>query len=490
MYKIHIPSLPTLNTFEDFCSQSGCKLDPNNELVKLRDYIPWREYEGEYAKNFSSCTRGKGAKSLQIVLGSLVLQTRMNIPDRQFVKALSENPYWQYFIGMKKFETKAPFCSSSLTHFRKRIPIELLLSINEKLLERLEKDQIKLSEKSKKSVKELELSQNGENSGTEILDATCAPSYIAYPKDTSLLNLCRIKLEKIIDYLHGLSKQDKKPRTYRKVIHKDYLSFAKKKNPTGKQIKHMERILINCVKRNLGYVEDMLSAGLVLTGKQTKLYETIKQIYAQQKEMYDNNSHRVENRIVSLEQPYVRPIVRGKSKAPTEFGSKFDVSIDENGYARIEKISFDPYNESQVLEHAVERYKERCGYYPKRILVDQIYRNRKNIEYCKERGIRISGPRLGRPKNKDENENKSLKKIAIQDKKDRLEIERYFSKAKRCSGMGLIKAKLSETTLTKIALSVFVCNLFAVPYGTFFVFYFFDTDIVVKNPIFVAEFYD
>ena len=66
-------------------------------------------------------------------------------------------------------------------------------------------------------------------------------------------------------------------------------------------------------------------------------------------------------------------------------------------YGRIEKISFEAYNESTCLTEAVERFKERTGYYPNRVLADQIYRTRANRSYCKEHGIRLSGAKLGRP---------------------------------------------------------------------------------------------
>ena len=114
------------------------------------------------------------------------------------------------------------------------------------------------------------------------------------------------------------------------------------------------------------------------------------ELYRQQKYMFDNHTHRVEGRIVSISQPYLRPIVRGKAKNPTEFGAKYDVSIDEKGHARLEKIQFDPYNESSVFQKAVEAYYQRTGHYPARALVDQIYRTRKNRDYCKEHGIRMS----------------------------------------------------------------------------------------------------
>lgn len=99
--------------------------------------------------------------------------------------------------------------------------------------------------------------------------------------------------------------------------------------------------------------------------------------------MYENKVHSVENRIVSITQPWIRPIVRGKTKAPVEFGTKFDLSVDDNGLGRIEKISYDAYNESTVLIEAVERFRERTGHYPERLLADQIYRTRDNRNFCK-----------------------------------------------------------------------------------------------------------
>ena len=87
--------------------------------------------------------------------------------------------------------------------------------------------------------------------------------------------------------------------------------------------------------------------------------------------MYCKKTHTVPDRIVSISQPHIRPIVRGKAKAPTEFGAKLDLSI-ENGFARVEKLSFDPYNESDVLISAAEQYCKRNGSYPERILADKM----------------------------------------------------------------------------------------------------------------------
>ena len=106
----------------------------------------------------------------------------------------------------------------------------------------------------------------------------------------------------------------------------------------------------------------------------------------------------------------------------------------------------------------VYRLKRYFGYYPNRVLADQIYRTRENRNYCKEHGIRLSGPKLGRPSANA----KVDKKQEYQDNTDRIEVERTFSLSKRCYGMDCITTKLEETQLSSIALSVFVTNLFKI----------------------------
>lgn len=292
-----------------------------------------------------------------------------------------------------------------------------------------------------------------------MLDATCAPSNIRYPQDFSLLNEAREKLETIIIRFckaYGLSR----PRMYRRVARKNYLALAKAKKRSTKKIRATIRKQLAFIRRDIGYLENFMQDGYAPTSKEIPLLLTIYKLYEQQQYMYQNKTHSVDNRIVSIAQPWIRPIVRGKTKSPVEFGAKFDLSIDDNGLGRIEKISYDAYNESTVLKEAAERFRERTGHYPERILADQIYHTRENRKYCKMHGIRLSGPKLGRPSL--EKQSVKEKKQEYQDNTDRIEVERAFSLSKRCYGMGLIKTKLYDTTLTSIALSVFVTNLFKI----------------------------
>lgn len=441
-------------SFLDFNQPLGLHMNSDNRWIKLADQIPWDEFEVKYARLFPSDT-GNVAKPFRMALGALIIQTKFQYSDRELVEQITENPYLQYFIGLPGYQEEAPFDASTLVLFRKRISAEMLMEVNEYLL--AHKDDDSNTPPSSGNSDDNDASKEDTNKGTLILDATCAPANIRYPQDISLLNEAREKLETII-YRFCKSYGLPLPRRYRRRARKDYLAFAKSKKHSAKKIRKALRKQLGYVARDIGYLEKFMGDGYAMIDKEISLYLTIITLYEQQKYMYDNKVHSVEHRIVSISQPWLRPIVRGKAKTPVEFGAKFDLSLDSEGYGRIEKISFEAYNESACLIEAVERFKNRTGYYPERVLADQIYRTRENRSYCKEHGIRLSGPRLGRPSAAA----KVDKKQEYQDNTDRIEVERSFSLSKRCYGMSCITTKLEETQLTSIALSVFVTNLFRI----------------------------
>ena len=167
-----------------------------------------------------------------------------------------------------------------------------------------------------------------------------------------------------------------------------------------------------------------------------------------------NHTHRVAHRIVSLAQPFLEPIVRGKARTPVEFGPKLEISVVD-GWTYLEQYSFRSYNEAHSLKQMVLSFFNRTGHYPRRVLADKIYRTRENLQFCKALGIRLSGPALGRPKKGEIRD----KRQDYQDEADRVEVERKFSLAKRKCGLGLIMTKLEDTVSHTLALSVLVLNL-------------------------------
>ena len=433
-------------SFVSFNSSCGMQLDCSNEWIQTAARLPWRAWENLYSGLFPTTT-GNVAKPCRMVLGSMIIQTRMGFTDRDLVAQIRQNPYYQYFIGLESFQHATPFDASLLVYWRKRVTIDFVIKANDLLCDSVPHVAYVRSR-----------TKRGTLMATQICDATVAPQYIRFPQDTSLLNEARRKLEVMIDFFCETYRLEK-PRTYRKTAQKEYLAFAKSKKPSADKVRDAVRAQLGYVRRDISYVDGFMSEGYAPAPKFVDNIITIHLLYEQQKYMYDNRVHKVENRIVSISQPYVRPIVRGKASRSTEFGAKLHLSIDETGFGRIEYISFDAYNEGPMLIDAMNAYKYRNGCYPERILVDQIYRTRDNIKFCKDNGIRISGPKLGRPV-KDKSIQKKDRKTAAKDNTDRIEIERYFSTAKRRNGMGLINKKRKDTSLTAIALSVLITNIF------------------------------
>ncbi len=385
----------------------------------------------------------------------MIIQKQYNYSDRELVEQITENPYYQYFIGLPGHQQEPPFAPSLLIEFRKRLTADIPGEINEMIIEFNPPDDEPPADST--DAPDDESAENdalAENKGTMMLDATCAPHHIAFPQDINLLNEARENLETIIDTI-CYEYNAPKPRTYRRNARKDYLALAKKKKRTKKGIREALKKQFQYVRRDIEYVDRFLTKGRELCPAHTARLNVTRKVYEQQDYMYRNKTHKVPDRIVNIRQPYIRPIVKDKAKTPTEFGAKLDMSIDDHGMARIEKQSFDACNESDVLIGAIEGYHTRIGHYPERVLADKIYRNRKNLKDCKEHGIRLSGPALGRPK-KDPTEDR---KIVYTDAVDRIEIKRDFSLAKRYYGLGLIRTKLDTTTRSSIRLSIIAMNV-------------------------------
>jgi hypothetical protein len=165
--------------------------------------------------------------------------------------------------------------------------------------------------------------------------------------------------------------------------------------------------------------------------------------------MYDSKTHTVEHRIVSIHQPHVRPIVRGKTNAYVEFGSKIQLSL-MNGIAFLEDLSWEAFNEGTRLMSTIENYKRRFGYYPQKVMADKIYCNRDNRAKLKLLGVTLVAKPLGRPSLAVDNHIRPG---------ERNPIEGKFGQAKTAYGMNRIKARLQQTSESWVASIVLVLNL-------------------------------
>lgn len=440
-------------SLSDFKQPVGMNLKESNRWVKKAQTIPWLDIEKRYAKLFTN-RKGNVAKPLRLALGACIIQAEYGYSDEETGLQIQENPYLQYFCGYAGYDDEhLPFDPSLMVYFRKRLTPEVLGEINEMILRDAKERQEKETEKSKNDDDDSAPPSDGGNSGTLIVDATCAPSNIRFAQDVSLLDEARENAEQIIDTLQEQS-TEKKPRTYRNKARKDSLKYMRSRKHTEKKTREAIRKQLQYLRRDLSIIDAMLQSGLKISSKQELRLETLRKIYEQQKYMYDNHTHSVSDRIVSVSQPFIRPVVRGKAGKPVEFGAKLDISVSD-GWTRLECWSFDAYNEATKLIETIERYRTREGHYPERILADKIYRNRENLNYCKLHRIRLSGPALGRPK-KDEQRDRRQTYL---DQNERIEVERQFSLAKRKCNLGKVKTKLEGTVGFTLAMSIVVLNL-------------------------------
>lgn len=449
--------------FEDFHLSFGGRLRSDNRWVRLAKMIPWDQIEARYAEKFRSPT-GPPALIARIAVGSLIIKEKLQLSDEETVEQIRENPYLQYFLGYEAFSDERPFDSSLLVHFRKRVSAEILSEINDLILASRsegagdeDSDDTPDGDGTNSEAEDDEDAPEAKNEGTLLMDATCVPAAIRYPTDLSLLNDAREMSERIIDTCHApdVGKREK-PRTYRRKARGQYLAVVKKKKPRVKAIRRALRQQLQYTRRNLETIRGRYGANLTrLSRYQYRSLLVVSEVYRQQRKMYEEKTHSVSDRIVSVSQPHVRPIVRGKTAAPVEFGAKISAAR-VGDFAYLDRLSWNAYNESGDLPRHVEAYRRRFGRYPETVHADAIYRTRENRRYCKERGIRLGGPALGRPK---KNPTRSERHQARDDERARIPIEGVFGRAKTRYSLSRIMAKRQDTSQTAIALAFLVMNL-------------------------------
>jgi hypothetical protein len=478
------------------------ELDKENRWVKLSAVIPWDKLASVYSSKLQVDT-GRKSVNVRTVIASLIVKHKLKLDDRGTIEMIKENIYLQFFCGLEAFTTKAVFDPSLFVDIRKRLGSQEFEKLNRHIIEeseRLKPHQARVKRKGKPAgeTRQNEPEDNqqddpetntGEqkNKGTLKVDATVADQEMKYPNDVSLLNESRCHLERMINELYEESIDGKRPRLYPRKARKEYLSFSKKRRKSKKEIRRGIKAQLQYVFRDLKVINRMLGREArvrQLNDADKIMLEVIKKIYEQQKWMYDNKTHTINNRIVSLYQWWVRPMVRGKDKSKVEFGAKINVS-EVNGFCWIDQFSWEAFNEGVFLKEQVENFRTIYGCYPKYLLGDRIYLNRENRKFLKEKGIQITGKPLGRPpaaRNQTPSERYRRKKKAA----ERNHVEGKFGQGKRGYHLNNIKARLPETSESWINAIFLVMNLtkllmVAEKYGKTFFQFLFHKILSLKN---------
>jgi transposase, IS5 family len=460
-------------SFEDFVLPFGGKLSGDNRWIKLAELIPWDDLEDDYESQFCKGF-GAPAKPFRMALGALIIKARLRLTDEALVEQVKENPYLQFFNGLEAFQYSAPFDPSMMVYFRKRLPESVINDCNERIVchglnvirsaaSEDDRDGDQESSSGNGSDKHSWSPQAPDNQGSLLIDATCIPADIRHPTDLSLLNEAREVTEKLIDSMHPQVREvfGHKPRTHRNKARKQFLAVAKKKRPRISKIRKAIKQQLGYLERNLASIDALITCGGCLLAAGRHWYQKLlvaSELVRQQRILYHSDNRSIPDRIVSLYQSHIRPIVRGKARCNVEFGAKISISVNGDGFTYLDRLSYDPYNEGEDLKAQARAYRRRHGHYPGVICADQIYRTRANRAFCQRHGIRLSGPRLGRPKSDPELVAEEKRQF-LDDQRQRNAVEGKIGQGKRRYGLGLIREKLTVTQGSAIALNVLVMNL-------------------------------
>lgn len=478
-------------TIAEFDWPFDTTLDPHNRWVKLSACIPWDELAECYYQGFVA-DRGRPMKDARLVIGAVIIKHKLCLSDVETVQQIQENPYLQFFVGLPGYQVTEPFASSLFVEIRKRMGETVFEGFHRAIIAAHEGQKpIKVQppapitptepqEDEVSSVGNSPMTLPDETStpantesctirhqGQLLLDATVVEQAIRFPTDLSLLNEAREFTEQIIDTLSKNLRIHTKPRTYRQKARAAYLAIAKQKRPGAKVLRRGLKQQLQYLRRNLGHIVQLLA--VIPDGTPLPLpywlqyrYWVIQHLYQQQATMYQSKTRRCDHRIVSISQPYVRPIVRGKLDKPVEFGAKLSVSLTGDGLAHVDQLRWDAFNEGQDLIVQVEAYRSRYGHYPEKVLADPLYGTRHNRDYLKQRGIHFAGKPLGRPKQETEENREELKQAKEQRRQDylrRIPIEGKFGQGKNGYRLNSIRAKRANTSFAWINSIFLVMNL-------------------------------
>jgi len=241
---------------------------------------------------------------------------------------IQEHPYFQYFSGYPGYDdSKLPFDPSLMVYFRKRLTPEVLGKINEMISSTAQKEDNRHDNDDDRG--------NGGNSGTMVVDATCAPSNIRYPQDASLLNEARESTEKILDELHDPA-DGRKPRTYRAQAHRDFLQFSRSRQKTAKKIHKAVGKRLRYLARNLAAINQKLALGRTLSQQKTDRLMAIRTLCEQQKYMYENHCHTV--RQPTVPSPHCAGQGRQERGVRREAGHQCGKRLDKAGMRFIRRL--------------------------------------------------------------------------------------------------------------------------------------------------------
>lgn len=287
-------------------------------------------------------------------------------------------------------------------------------------------------------------------------DATCYESRIAHPTDVKLLWQACNELHQLIQDLRKQYRERKSRNNYDER-RREYLSYQKSKRKTFRQGKKLRKKLLKYLHRLIVLLSGLcIRHRIALSNKKSMRLVTIEKLYEQQTRKLLGED--IEDRIVSINKPYIRPIIRGKEIKAVEFGAKVN-KLQVDGISFIEHLSYDAFNEGTRLEKGVRLHQELFGKC-RQLSADAIYATNANRRYCKGKRIVTNFVPKGRQKTAHIKQAQQMR--AILNKERGTKLEGSFGNEKNHYLLNKVKARTQCTETCWIFLGIHTANAFAI----------------------------
>jgi len=287
-----------------------------------------------------------------------------------------------------------------------------------------------------------------------LMDATCYEVNIRFPTDVKLLwEACSWLWETQIPLTCKFYKTPL-PRSKYKLQKIKQLQYQKQRKVSYKKTQKRKRSLLLLLKKGIEAYQNLLNntSGIAVNNSILKRFKTIKTLYGQQYYLFHRKTTSVKDRIVSLSQPHIRPIIRGKENKPLEFGIKAHI-MQVGGISIIEHHSFDPFNETTRLKNTVYKHHTLFGKCT-HLAADGIYPTNRNRNYCSAKKIQTNFIAKGRRK-----KDKVLDQVkGILNRERSTRLEGSFGNQKEHYGLKKIKAKTAPTQILWMFFGVMTAN--------------------------------
>jgi hypothetical protein len=425
---------PTLGFTEFDVLEKYRKSFNESELGRLHSMFPFERM----AKAIGLCEQRLGRKNIfspSAKIALMVLKSYTGFSDRHLVEHLNGNIHYQMFCGVM-IDPVFP-----ITNYK------IVSAIRNEIAPLLEIDSLQeiLATHWMPYLKNLHVCMT---------DATCYESHMRFPTDMKPLwesiewlyrHICR----------HCMDLSIRRPRNKYSDVSESYLSYCKKRKRKSSRTRMLKRRMIRLLEKLIIQRDEIhkeYGASLRYTKDYQKRLSVIRKVLVQEKELFEGR--KVNDRIVSIDRHYIRPIVRGKETKSVEFGAKVN-NIQIDGISFIEHISFKAFNEGIRLKDCIRMQQKLMNVRVRCAAGDSIYANNANRRFCTKYGISTSFVRKGRAA-KDEPLRKVLRSELSKERATRLEGS--FGTQKQHYSLARIKARNRKTEILWIFFGIHTAN--------------------------------